>query len=92
MSCPCCARELEVGDSKFLCKGCGHAFPVEDGIPRMFWPHEKYDDPEDVTEIVGATIDAKPTVSILTDIETDDGDNNGDDGDQGGGKKVVINV
>jgi hypothetical protein len=47
---------------------------------------------EDVTEIVGATLDSKPTVSILTDIETDNADNDDDNDDQGGGKKVIINI
>ena len=24
---------------------CGQRFPIEDGIPQMFWPHETIDDP-----------------------------------------------
>ena len=46
---------------------------------------------EDITEIVGTTLDSKPTGSILTDIDTDKSVDDDDD-DQGGGKKVIINV
>jgi hypothetical protein len=47
---------------------------------------------EDITDIVGTTLDSKPTVSILTDIDIDKSEDDDDGNDQGGGKKVIINV
>jgi SAM-dependent methyltransferase len=35
-----------------VCAGCGHAFPVEEGIPRLYWPHEGLASDADVTERV----------------------------------------
>jgi 2-polyprenyl-3-methyl-5-hydroxy-6-metoxy-1,4-benzoquinol methylase/uncharacterized protein YbaR (Trm112 family) len=60
MMSPCCGRDLEVAESALICRGCDHSFPIQDGIPRMFWPHEKYDDPEDVTEAVKAFYEETP--------------------------------
>lgn len=57
---PCCEAELESGAESFTCTRCGHAFPVEDGIPRLFWPHERIDDPSDVTEKVKAFYEETP--------------------------------
>ena len=45
---------------------------------------------EDITDIVGTTLDSKPTVSILTDIDIDKSEDDDDGNDQGGGKKVII--
>jgi carbamoyltransferase len=49
---PCCGSDLEVREQGLGCGGCGQGFPVEDGIPRLFWPHEGIEDPLDVTETV----------------------------------------
>jgi carbamoyltransferase len=57
---PCCGAELEPGDSELSCTRCGHAFPVEEGIPRLFWPHQRMDDPGDVTEAVKAFYEQTP--------------------------------
>jgi len=44
----------------------------------------------DVTEVIGSTIDSKPTGSILTDIDVDKTEE--DDDDEGGKKKVIVNT
>jgi len=60
MCSPCCGRDLEARDGQLVCTGCGHAFPVEDGIPLLFQPHESKDNSRDVTEIVKAFYEDAP--------------------------------
>ena len=43
-----------------VCSSCGHRFPVEDGIPRLFWPHETMEADADVTEVVKAFYEETP--------------------------------
>ena len=57
---PCCGAELERRDDAMVCERCRHAFPVSDGIPELFWPHEGIDDPRDVTGIVRAFYEETP--------------------------------
>ncbi|HEU4366101.1 MAG TPA: methyltransferase domain-containing protein [Candidatus Krumholzibacteria bacterium] len=57
---PCCGAELERRDDAMVCERCRHAFPVTDGIPELFWPHEGIDDPRDVTGIVRAFYEETP--------------------------------
>ncbi len=47
------------GDA-FFCGQCGHAFPVTDNIPQLFWPHETIDSSTDVTEQVKAFYEKSP--------------------------------
>ena len=42
------------------CAACGHEFPIEDGIPRLFWPHSGMNSGDDVTEIVKAFYEETP--------------------------------
>ncbi|HXR12178.1 MAG TPA: Trm112 family protein, partial [Gaiellaceae bacterium] len=35
LACPRCAAPLEPSDDMLRCRGCGSAFPVLDGIPRL---------------------------------------------------------
>ncbi len=57
---PCCGADLH-GDSDTLrCTGCGLVFPVEEGIPRLYWPHETIDSADDVTEAVKAFYEETP--------------------------------
>jgi len=49
---PCCQDELHRRGDEFICTKCDHAFPIVDDIPQLFWPHEKIDDPDDVTNMV----------------------------------------
>jgi carbamoyltransferase len=44
--------ELAFDDRSARCPQSGHAFQKTDGIWQMFWPHEKIDDPRDVTHRV----------------------------------------
>jgi carbamoyltransferase len=60
MSSPCCGQDTEVGQKELVCRGCGRAFAIEDDIPRMFYPHDMYDDPDDVTETVKAFYEETP--------------------------------
>ena len=49
-SCPACGAALQPVDKAAHCRGCGKVFPQEEGIWRLFWPHEAA--AGDVTEIV----------------------------------------
>lgn len=57
---PCCGSELEQRETSLVCTSCGHAFPIEDGIPQLFWPHEGIDASTDVTETVKAFYEETP--------------------------------
>jgi SAM-dependent methyltransferase len=57
---PCCRAGLERRAEAFVCTGCAHAFPVTDGIPQLFWPHDAFDSDADVTEIVKAFYEETP--------------------------------
>jgi ubiquinone/menaquinone biosynthesis C-methylase UbiE/uncharacterized protein YbaR (Trm112 family) len=35
LRCPVCSSELELGEARLTCPGCGGQFAVEDGMPRM---------------------------------------------------------
>jgi carbamoyltransferase len=60
LACPCgSGRSLRrVGGE--LVSACGHRFPVTDGIPQLFWPHDTLDAPTDVTERVKAFYEETP--------------------------------
>lgn len=57
---PCCGAALEPRDNALACSRCAHSFPVTDGIPQLYWPHERIDDPRDVTETVKAFYEETP--------------------------------
>jgi len=57
---PCCRAEMRPGAGRLECSACGHAFPVEEGIPRLFWPHESIGEDSDVTEMVKAFYEETP--------------------------------
>lgn len=60
LSSPCCGADLARRDATWTCEACGHAFPAEDGIPRMYWPHETNAGRGDVTEAVKAFYEETP--------------------------------
>ncbi|MDD4910144.1 MAG: Trm112 family protein [Candidatus Omnitrophica bacterium] len=35
LACPACKNDVELKDSKIVCKSCGRKYPVRDGIPVM---------------------------------------------------------
>jgi len=60
MQSPCCGADLVARGRDAACAQCGRAFVSEDGIRRMFWPHENIGDPGDVTERVKAFYEETP--------------------------------
>jgi SAM-dependent methyltransferase/uncharacterized protein YbaR (Trm112 family) len=59
-ACPSCSGELAVGDQSVVCRTCSARFPVDAGIPQLFWPHETVVDPSDVTDKVKAFYEETP--------------------------------
>ena len=57
---PCCRATLIRNGSGRVCTSCGYRFDADGNIPQMFWPHEKIEDPEDVTEKVKAFYEKTP--------------------------------
>jgi carbamoyltransferase len=57
---PCCRAEMAAEEGQLVCTDCHHRFPVEDGIPRLFWPHESISDDSDVTEMVKSFYEETP--------------------------------
>ncbi len=57
---PCHQADLEVSHDRAVCTACGHAYPIEDGIPVMFWPHDSFAQGQDVTEIVKSFYEETP--------------------------------
>lgn len=59
--CPGCAAALQArpDGSSISCTGCGHAFPVDNGIPQLFWPTE-WTSKVDVTELVKSFYEETP--------------------------------
>ena len=57
---PCCRADMSPGEGSLICTECRHVFPAEEGIPRLFWPHESIDEHSDVTETVKAFYEDTP--------------------------------
>jgi len=57
---PCCGLELVRGPDEWRCSGCRHGFPVVDGIPQLFWPHDEISRDGDVTEVVKSFYEENP--------------------------------
>ena len=51
---------MRVDARGFACADCGQPFPVEEGIPRLYWPHEAIADDADVTDSVKAFYEETP--------------------------------
>jgi carbamoyltransferase len=60
LSSPCCGTALSYHRDTLVCNQCGHAFPITEQIPQLFWPHEHIDDAADVTELVKAFYEETP--------------------------------
>ena len=52
--------ELRVEKDHLVCAKSGQTFPVTDGIPQLFWPHDSMASSADVTEIVKAFYEETP--------------------------------
>jgi carbamoyltransferase len=61
LACPCGSGSglTRVG-SQMQSSTCGHTFPITDGIPQLFWPHEAVGTSGDVTEQVKAFYEETP--------------------------------
>jgi len=52
--CPACESQFsEISSDAVVCSA-GHAFPVDDGLPLLFSPHEQYKSGKDVTDAMKA--------------------------------------
>lgn len=59
--CPCGqGAALLPSDDGLRCSACGHVFPITDGIPQLFWAHDKFGADTDVTEAVKAFYEETP--------------------------------
>jgi carbamoyltransferase len=52
--------KLSVEADHLVCEKSGQTFPIEAGIPQLFWPHETMTASTDVTEIVKAFYEETP--------------------------------
>jgi SAM-dependent methyltransferase len=57
---PCCGTDMRVEAERAACTSCGRGFPIEDGIPLLYWPHESVGDAADVTAEVKAFYEETP--------------------------------
>lgn len=60
LACPVCRGSLDVGEDWLTCSRCGKSFPVDNGIPLLFYPHDPAQQKGDVTEIVKAFYEENP--------------------------------
>jgi carbamoyltransferase len=52
--------ELRVEQDHLVCAKSGQTFPITDGIPQLFWLHDKINTSSDVTEMVKAFYEETP--------------------------------
>jgi carbamoyltransferase len=57
---PCCGAEMAPRNGQRNCGRCSHAFAIEGGIARLFWPHERIDERSDVTRRVQSFYEETP--------------------------------
>jgi carbamoyltransferase len=61
LRCPCgCGGRLRQDGASLASTNCRRQFPVTDGIPQLFWPHDSAGEPGDVTERVKAFYEETP--------------------------------
>jgi carbamoyltransferase len=61
LACPCGrGGSLHLEGGVYVGECCGHRFPISDGIPQLYWPHDQAGDPSDVTERVKAFYEKTP--------------------------------
>jgi carbamoyltransferase len=60
LDCPCGSSSPLLRSGAEMVGACGHRFPITDGIPQLFWPHDTLGDPGDVTERVKAFYEETP--------------------------------
>jgi carbamoyltransferase len=57
---PNAQSDLRVEQEHLVCTKSGQTFPINDGIPQLFWPHDSIASSSDVTEIVKAFYEETP--------------------------------
>jgi carbamoyltransferase len=57
---PCCGAGLRAHAATFGCERCARTFSVEEGIPRLYWPHQGGGSAQDVTEAVKTFYEETP--------------------------------
>lgn len=57
---PCADGDLIRRQDKYVCAVTGREFPISDGIPQLFWPHENFGQGDDVTDAVKAFYEECP--------------------------------
>lgn len=60
MVCPICGGHLAPETSAVLCRNCHHSFPIEGGIPQLFWMNDWPKDKPDVTKVMQAFYEKTP--------------------------------
>lgn len=60
LRCPRCGGALSAGDGGLRCEECSLDYPIEHGIPMLFWPNEWEHGQADVTEQVKAFYEETP--------------------------------
>lgn len=61
LACPHCGgNPLQMTADQIACGGCDATFPVVDGIPQLFWPHDGFATSGDVTEKVKSFYEDSP--------------------------------
>jgi SAM-dependent methyltransferase len=60
MRCPGCEGDLSSSGSGLACKSCGHEFPIDSGVPILFWPNDWEEGAPDVTEQVKSFYEETP--------------------------------
>lgn len=58
--CPRCGGRLKDSSQGLGCKECKQSFSLEDGVPRLYWPHDDADSPGDVTERIRSFYEENP--------------------------------
>lgn len=59
-ACPRCGADMRLEGDKLLCGGCTQGFPIDDGIPILYWPNDWDELKADVTEAVKAFYEETP--------------------------------
>jgi SAM-dependent methyltransferase len=60
LCCPRCQGELAFSEVQATCASCGQTFPVDDGIPLLFWPTEGDADSDALTAQVRSFYEETP--------------------------------
>ncbi len=61
LRCPRCQEgKLDLRGEALACASCGQTFPIEGGLPRLFWPNDWQPGERDVTDTVKAFYEETP--------------------------------